>query len=149
MNSTTQLPSAAERVAWLAGLGTFKYAVTLTFKGEAIHPAAARKATKLFVNRLSRVCFKHAYRRGRRKIPIVCSIEEGDLNGRIHAHLAIGSPTTSISFALFKLQILAVTKRIRLIGFVEITPYENERWLGYITKQGVESLELECCSRSQ
>lgn len=137
-----------ELLSWLQSFGTFTHAVTLTFLGQNPSNKDAQAAVKIFINRLNRECFGHAYRRGRRSLAVACAIEAGSKNLRQHAHLAIGAPThqTEQKFRQF---IRLAKRQTKLVGDVQVTAYRDSGWLTYITKQGLEALDPQCCFRAR
>lgn len=101
----------------------------------------AEKAMSWFLHVLNSRCFGHAYRRKKFEVGIFAVLEGLGRDGQPHWHGVIRLPASLSSEHFLKAFKHAITCTKRFGRQQHLEPYYEGRWLEYITKLGMESIQ--------
>ena len=138
-------------IEYLSSLGLLTHSVTISLKPVYLRSHIweryeYEKAVIVFVRRLNSFFFGKRFNRGKKALPIITSFEaKRDLENP-HIHIAVGCPE-SFNNEEFEKAILDTHRKIRLFNqHIHIQPYRSSDWIGYLSKEGQDSLVLSCCN---
>ncbi len=101
-----------------------------------------KKSFRCFRFKLNKLLFGNAVTRYGAGLLIVPAIEGLYGGGRVHYHCAIGVPSDRMG--VFERSVIAAWHYTPLAGHhIDIQPYRNQGWLGYMSKQA-KYLNREC-----
>lgn len=148
MHNNFRKPSSQEVTEFLAKQGPFDLAVTVNLKKR--HPIhqinnsieQAEKSGRWLIKRLNERILKRKYRVGYERLNSICCVEKGDIEKRLHLHLALGIPT-HIERSEFIGYLMKIHKKMDwAYGEVHLSPYLTNGWIEYISKEGFDSVLL-------
>ena len=138
-------------IEYLSSLGLLTHSVTISLKPVYLRSHIweryeYEKAVIVFVRRLNSFFFGKRFNRGKKALPIITSFEaKRDLENP-HIHIAVGCPE-SFNNEEFEKAILDTHRKIRLFNqHIHIQPYRSSDWIGYLSKEGQDTLVLSCCN---
>ncbi len=135
---------------WLLGLGIFTHALTITLIRGSFHtPHLTRieseKALKRYIRIVNNCCFQKAFNRGNKSLPCAAVYETKLYDENPHIHLAIGSPH-NMNPRDFENILVDTIGQIRMFNKIyDLKPVVSSGWIGYLIKNGSDSLISSCC----
>lgn len=137
-------------IKYQSSLGQLTHSITISLKPVFLSSHIweryeYEKAAIVFVRRLNSFFFGKKFNRGKKALPIITSFEaKRDLENP-HLHMAIACPE-SFNYEEFETAIRDTHRKIRLFNqHIHIQPYRSSGWVGYLSKEGQDSLVLSCC----
>lgn len=138
-------------IEYLSSLGQLTHSVTISLKPVYLRSHIweryeYEKAAIVFVRRINSFFFGKRFNRGKKALPIITSFEAKRDLVNPHLHIAVGCPESSNSEE-FERVIRDTHRKIRLFNqHIHIQPYRSSGWIGYLSKEGQDSLVLSCCN---
>lgn len=137
-------------IEYLTSLGQLTHSITISLKPVYLRSHIweryeYEKAAIYFVRRLNSLFFGKKFNRRKKALPIITSFEAKRDFENPHLHIAVGCPESS-SNEEFERAIRDTHRKVRLFNQqIHIQPYRSSGWIGYLSKEGQDSLVLSCC----
>ena len=139
-----------EAINYLSSLGELTHSITISLKplylsSHTWERYEYEKATAVFTRMLNSRFFGKKFNRRKKALPMITSFETKYGFENPHLHIAIGCPA-DVTHQEFENLIDKTRRKIRLFDQqLHIQPYLSSGWIGYLSKEGMDSLILSCC----
>ena len=135
---------------YLSTFGVLTHSITISLKPLYLRSHIweryeYEKAALVFTRMLNSHFFGKRFNRRKRALPMITSFETKYSFENPHLHIAIGCPADT-TYQEFESLVEKTKRKIRLFDQqLHFQPYYSSGWIGYLSKEGMDSLILSCC----